>query len=83
MKMKCLSPPLKVQAQPRYFWCSEKDINMVVSRFELEGMEPMSFLKNRREQAKVLMLKLKTKEMEIIVPKIDYQASCLPQLSKG
>ena len=38
----------------------------------------MSFLKNLRERAKILVLKLKTNEMAINVPKIVYQAKLLP-----
>ena len=50
---------------------------MVVSRFEVPGKEQMSFLKNLRERAKVLVLKLKTNEMAINAPKIDYEAKLL------
>ena len=50
---------------------------MVVSRFKVPGKVPMPFLKNLRERAKVLVLKLKSNETEINVPKIDHQAKLL------
>ena len=41
---------------------------MVVSRFEVPGKEPVSFLKNLQQRAKVLVLQLKTNEVAMNVP---------------
>ena len=49
----------------------EKYIYMVVSRFEVPGKEPVPFLNNLWQSAKVLVLKLKTNEVTINKSKID------------